>query len=227
MLKTAAGFQPTRAVAASAAIIQASLQGAPLHVATHGNPPISIFSTLLQKVSYVPPRRTRNLWLELVATAAGYLQVEVPEWLRPAVPTRPAHLAEPDVSGSSESWDPDAWPHWVGQLDVRLIMDTQPYPAHEIPPQVQPYLRIDHRCVIHSLSALVHLRPPWCHVNSSRHLKLFASRSSGGRHYLPMLAANPVRPTRERYHPVNGSVSMLPLHITLRPTSVGKQHMCP
>jgi hypothetical protein len=67
---------------------------------------------------YIPPKLLRNLWLELVANIRSFVlggdsTVEAP----PPSPATPVSKKLP-VAGT-------AWPHWVGQLDVRLIMDTQ------------------------------------------------------------------------------------------------------
>jgi hypothetical protein len=76
----------------------------------------------------------------------------------------------------------------VGQLDVKLIMDTAPFPRDEVPPQLRPYLRLD----------------------------------PTGKHYVPLLAANPVRPTRESFLPLNVTIAKpLPLRVSLAPVSIG------
>jgi Cleft lip and palate transmembrane protein 1 (CLPTM1) len=53
-------------------------------------------------------------------------------------------------------------------------------------------------------------------------LRPFIRLDPSGAHYIPLLAANPVRPARESYHPLNHSISTpIPLKVTFKPLSIG------
>lgn len=91
--------------------------------------------------------------------------------------------------------DGKEWPHFIGQVDLRLIMETSPFPTGNLPRHATPYLR-----VVSSPPLL----PPA---------------------YLPLLGANPVRPTAERYQPLNRSATTLALRLTLAPISTGAWNM--
>ena len=108
-----------------------------------------------------------------------------------ALVSAPCPLCAP---GAPEHAAPQAgapWPHWAGELSLRLVMDTAVFPRDELPPALAPLL-------------------------ARRE-----SPSVGGR-YAPTLAANPVRPVRERFLPLNASLARpLPLLVSLAPVSVG------
>lgn len=155
---------------------------------------------LTQMADYTPPKPLRYLWQDMQGayTAEMYRNATVNASL-PANAglilrsqgTDPAPYRHPSSRDpSSRKAMPargEQWPHWVGQLDVKLVMETTALPRDELPPAVAAYLRTD------------------------------ASRSV----YAPLLTANPVRPTRERYHALNLTITSLPLRVSIAPLSHG------
>lgn len=98
---------------------------------------LSLLLPVFQSVAYVPPKLTRNLWVELVSVIADWIGVESP--YAPVVPHARISATGGNASGllqtaaSRDRGDAqavpitgDMWPHWAGQLDVRLIMGECP-----------------------------------------------------------------------------------------------------
>lgn len=164
---------------------------------------VSGSASLVTQAEYIPSKPMRFLWLDLLGsgklghTFASIFDInrdqynECVEVLmngKSKVVTASSNLSSIGAVKSGT-----LVPHWLGQFDVKLIMETITIPRSELdlPPRVRPYIR---------------------RANSP---------VDGTMGYLPILAANPVRPLRERYHALNSSSTLLPLHIRIAPVSIG------
>ena len=142
----------------------------------------SATTNLVESVRYVPPRALRYLWRDpwgdLLRAELAAADNSTSGFRIPAAKGGGSILPVPE----------EPWPHWVGQADIGLIMDTQPFPREEIPQQIDGYLRKDIARTV----------------------------------YAPLMAVNAVRPTRERYHPLNVSFPSLPLRLRVVPMPIGQ-----
>ena len=161
---------------------------------------------LVESAPYVPATPLRFLWTDVAgfgpaseafARAIG-LDARVFAAAR-AQHEAAALLAAPARGGDAVANAPPArvragamLPHWLSQLDAKLVLETAVLPRDEalLPPQLRGFLRRG----------------------------VFADGTPG---YLPSLKANPVRPLRERYQPLNATTSVLPLHVRFAPLSLG------
>jgi hypothetical protein len=86
-------------------------------------------------------------------------------------------------------------PHWRPLAAMNLMVDRTRYPQHEVPPLIGQFLLVDRR-------------------------DRRASAARAG--YLPPLFADGMALTTDRFLPLNGTVTWLPLNVTLTPSSLGK-----
>jgi hypothetical protein len=155
-------------------------------------------TSLVSQATYTPSKAMRFLWLDIIGSEkrgqafASFFDVNKDHYKQCTPPFKEINIKSNNLNVSSIQAG-DLVPHWLGQFDVKLIMETKTIPKNEaeLPPRVRPYIR---------------------RAQSS------TDRTIG---YLPILAANPVRPLRERYHALNTSSLTLPLHIRIAPVSIG------
>lgn len=164
---------------------------------------VSGSAPLVTQAEYTPPKPMRFLWLDFLGTGKlGQSFASLFDVNREQFNLCIDDVKDVTKQGRKESLNASydgavkagtLVPHWLGQFDVKLIMETITIPRNELdlPPRVRPYIR---------------------RANSP---------VDGTMGYLPILAANPVRPLRERYHPLNSTTSILPLHIRVAPVSIG------
>jgi hypothetical protein len=172
-------------------------------------------STLLvERAPYIPAPPLRYLWTDITgfgpaaAAFARVIGIEARDFgaaRRRSEAAAAAAVATAGGVGGASSSTPAAAaaatapaagtssPHWLGQLDVKLVLETAVLPRDEalLPPQLRGVLRRG----------------------------IFADGRTPG--YLPLLTANPVRPLRERYQPLNASARSLPLHVRFSAMSLG------
>ena len=161
---------------------------------------------LVQSVPYIAPIRRRFLWRSALGEGSALplaLGVSLEGEARARAEERAlaAAAARANASGSSSGGarlppqEGQPSPHFVGQVDLRLIQDSAAFPRDAMP------------------------RHAGAHLRAAR-LPL----PGGGAPlpvYLPHLAANPVRPTRDRLLPLNASSTHLALRLTLAPMAAG------
>ena len=188
-----------RAEAEAAAALQRTLAGIAPSAVPAELRSLSTEISLVHSVPYIAPIHRRYLWRGAVGNSSALpsllgvdLQVErrAQEEL--------LSLSNSTSTSSKQPWPPQAgqpWPHFLGQVDLRLILDTAPFPRDDMPRHVSPYLRA------------VQLQPPAAPQPTAV--------------YLPRLAVNPVRPTRDRLLPLNATSCRLALRLTLAPMAAG------
>ena len=156
---------------------------------------LTIETPLVESLPYQAPVRRRFLWRPWVAPGSALpalLGVSLEGEAREA-----AEAADLAAGRLAHVRPGTPSPHFVGQVDLRLIQDTAAFPRDAMPPHAAPYLRT------------LTLPTPAAHQQQQHSF------------YLPRMAANPVRPTRDRLLPLNASVSRLPLRLTLAPIAAG------
>jgi hypothetical protein len=146
---------------------------------------------MVESAEYAPAPALRFLWRD----ALGGAHEALPRALGVDLSgERGDAAAASRVAAGAEPPPPAAGtltPHWVGHVDVRLVTDVGAFPRDEPLPP--------------------HAAPFFAPV----------ALPGGGRAYRPSLAANPVRPTRDRLLPLNASAPWLPLRITLAAATAG------
>ena len=162
-------------------------------------------SLLVEPAPYVPAPPLRFLWTDLAgfgpaseafARAVGvdaraFAAARARHSASAAVTAAAAAAAVPALAFASAPAGASL-PHWLGQFDVKLVLETAVLPRDEalLPPQLRGILR-----------------------------RGFSAEGAPG--YMPLLAANPVRPLRERFCALNASTRVLPLHVRFAPVSLG------
>jgi hypothetical protein len=120
---------------------------------------VQAITPLVQQSDYIPPKPLRFLWDDIwgehtlqeyesfrrAATVPVRLPTRTNKQKRVALRPLPVASME-DVNGTlvhaPEAGKP--WPHFVSQVDLKLVMDTNVYPKQELPPAVQQLVIYDH-----------------------------------------------------------------------------------
>jgi hypothetical protein len=152
---------------------------------------------LTEEMPFLPVRQRRFLWRDVL----GPTHALVPRVLGVNVAheeARNAALARVPVPAAGARV-----PHWIGQVDLRLIADASALSRDDLPPAISSVIRV----------------VGW------------PQRAAGGgdargvdprrRAHMPTLTVNPVRPTRERALPLNSTARALPLRLTLGHMGIG------
>jgi hypothetical protein len=146
---------------------------------------------MVEPTEYAPLPALRFLWRDLLGAAHDALPLVLGVDLSGEAA---AAGAAARVAAGADPAPPAAGaltPHWVGHVDVRLVTDVGAFPRDEPLPP--------------------HAAPFFPAV----------ALPGGARAYRPSLAANPVRPTRDRMLPLNATVTWLPLRVTLAAATAG------
>lgn len=163
---------------------------------------------LVDDLPFVPSRERRFLWRDVLGPAHALL----PRVLGVDVAggaVRSAALENVPVPSSG-----DRVPHWVGQVDLRLISDAAAFARDDLPPALASVVRV----------------VGWPRRGGSSGSGAGAGAGAGAdaqgvdprrRAHKPTLTVNPVRPTRERAVPLNATARALPLRLTFAHMGIG------
>ena len=166
------------------------------------------FKTLFSRVSLIDPlafaplKVRRFLWQDVL----GETHTLLPRILGLLVAAAPLNDSDDVVFSTTgkkvvTANAGDLVPHWLGQVDLRLLSDPRAFPRDELPPVVANTLRV----------------VGWPSGEKVAGVDIDTRR----RALVPAFIANPVRPTRDAAVPVNITTDHIPLRLTLAPMSIG------
>ena len=164
---------------------------------------------LIDPLAFAPLRVRRYLWRDVLGEehtalpGALGLKMNLPQPLEGVTNTGASTTLASSAAGSLV-------PHWLGQVDLRLLSDPRAFPRDELPAAVAGVLRVVGWPVAKA-KALVSASSAAAEVNVDARRRALA----------PAFIANPVRPTRDAAVPVNITTASVPLRLTMAPMTVG------